>query len=243
MQLNRRTLTPIFAIAVLCSLVPLTLAGPVVDEACGMGPPPGSPDFAATKARQAAEAKRNGYVRVCEANLARYDIAASLQSVERATAGLAFKPVALAGTPFAKLASAGGMAEDVSGIKSRLYRRFRFSNGKTVTLFEHDMSADGSHGYRDPADEPERINGVAARLVVLQASSGKAVSVLSWMEGRRYYELWMDANVVVDKLRPQLFALAASLPASVPARVYEPKAVVPALGPDGLPRPPAPASL
>jgi hypothetical protein len=240
MQLKRRILAPIFALAGLCGAVPHSLAETATDEACGLGPPPGSPDFAATKARQAAEAKRNGYVRVCEANLARYDIAASLQSVERATAGLAFKPVALAGTPFAKLPSAGGMAEDVSGIKSRLYRRFRLSNGKTVTLFEHDMSADGSHGYRDPADEPERINGLAARLVVLQASSGKAVSVLSWMEGRRYYELWMDANVVLDKLRPQLFALAASLPASVPARVNEPKADVPTLGPEAHTKRPLP---
>jgi hypothetical protein len=243
MQLKRRILARFFAIAVACFHPPFSLAGTGTDEACGMGPPPGSPDFAAAKARLAAEAKRNGYVRVCEANLARYDIASSLQSVERAMAGLAFKPVALAGTPFAKLAGAGGMAESVSGVKSRLYRRFRLSNGTTVTLFEHDMSADGSHGYRDPADEPERINGLPARLLVIQAGSGKAVSVLSWTEGRRYYEIWMDANVVLDKLRPQLFALAAALPASVPARANEPKADVPGLVPDGLPQRTTPATL
>ena len=61
-----------------------------------------------------------------------------------------------------------------------------------VTLFEHDMSADGSRSWRDPKDEPERINGMPARLVVMEAASGKAVSLLSWFEGRRGYQLWVD---------------------------------------------------
>jgi hypothetical protein len=52
---------------------------------------------------------------------------------------------------------------------------------------------------------------------VLQAPAGKAVSHLSWLEQRRWYELWIDANVVGTPLREQLFALAASLPLSVPA--------------------------
>jgi hypothetical protein len=92
------------------------------------------------------------------------------------------------------------------------------TDGRLLTLFEHDMSADGSSMQRDPADEPERINGLPARLIVLQGESGKAVSVLSWLEGRRYLELWLDANVVLTHTRPQLMALAASLPKSVPAK-------------------------
>jgi hypothetical protein len=71
-------LSRIFAIAVACCHVPLSFAGTATVEACGMGPPPGSPDFASTKARQAAEAERNRYVCVCDANLARYDTLAAL---------------------------------------------------------------------------------------------------------------------------------------------------------------------
>ncbi|MBA5689851.1 hypothetical protein [Rugamonas apoptosis] len=104
-----------------------------------------------------------------------------------------------------------------------------------MTLFEHDMSADGTHAYRRPEDEPERINGLPARLVVLQAPSGKAVSVLSWTEGRRAYELWMDANVVLEKKQAQFFALAASLPKSIPAKPDEPESEKPMLGSDGMP--------
>jgi hypothetical protein len=212
MPLPRLLLAHIFSIAALCSCAGLSLAGPAKEEACGLGPPPGAPDFAANKAREAAEAQRKGYLRVCDANLARYDIVSSLQPLDRAMRGLAFAPVELAATPFAKLASLGGMTEAVSGVKSRLYRRFRLSEGRTVTLFEHDMKADGSKMFRDPKDESERINGVPARLMVMQAGSGKAVSVLSWQQGGRYYEIWIDANVTLQQLRPQLFAMAASLP-------------------------------
>jgi hypothetical protein len=231
--MNRRVLACFSIIVVLGGYAALSGGKSLTDASCGLGPPPDSPDFAEARAREAAELKREGYLRVCEANLARYDIASSLQSMERATAGLAFTPVALAGTPFAKLGSVGGMAESMSDVKSRLYRRFRFPDGRMVTLFEHDMSADGSQMYRDPREEPERINGLPARLLVMQANSGKAVSVLSWKEGRRFYEIWIDANVTLGNLRPQLFALAASLPASVAARANEPESLPPAFGPDG----------
>jgi hypothetical protein len=44
----------------------------------------------------------------------------------------------------------------------------------------------------------------------------------SWFEGRRGYQLWVDANVVRVPLRDRLFALAASLPRAVPACPNEP---------------------
>lgn len=234
MQINRRVFAGIVAVGVL-GYWSYSSAGPAPDESCGLGVPPGSPTFAASEARQAQQVQREGFLRVCEPDLARYDIPAGLKPLGRVVGGLAFRPVELKGTPFATLTDLGGVAESVSDVKSRLYRVFRLSNGRTVTLFEHDMSADGSRSYRNPKDEPERINGRPARLVVMQASSGKAVSTLSWKEGRRNYELWMDANVMHDGLRPQLFALAASLPASVPARSNEPALPPVVLGPDGLP--------
>lgn len=211
---------------------------------CGLGPPPGSPQFAESEARQADEVKRTGFQSVCEGNLERYDIASGLRPLAVATAGLAFKPVDLANTPFAHFQSLGGAAESVGAVRSRLYRSFRTADGHIVTLFEDDMSADGSRVFRAPQDEPESINGLPARLVILQAGSGKAVSVLSWTEGRREYELWMNANVSAGPLRPQLFALAAALPKSVPARPQEPEPIPVRMGPDGFPvMPPLPAAI
>jgi hypothetical protein len=222
----------------------LSVAQPAGAGSCGLGPPPGSPGFVEFKAGEAAEAKRNGFLLVCEANLARYEIASKLQPLASAMAGLAFRPVDLAGTPFSQITSLGGMAESVTNVKSRFYRGFRTADGHTVTLFEHDMSADGSQIFRNPTDEPEKVNGLPARLDVMQASSGKAVSIISWKEGRRYYELWMNANVTLGQLRPQLFALSAALPKSVPARKHEPELRPFVVGPDGVPQePPPPATL
>ena len=76
-----------------------------------------------------------------------------------------------------RVTSLGGTAESVSNVKSRLYRGFRTVDGLTVTLFEHDMSADGSQLFRNSMDEPEEVNGLPARLIVMQASSGKAISI------------------------------------------------------------------
>jgi hypothetical protein len=230
--------------AVACGYAVFSLAQSPKEGACGFGPPPSSPDYARFQAHQAAEVERTGYLTVCEEDLARYDITSQLQPQSVAMAELQFQPVALDGTPFNTFTNIGGLQESVSNVNSRLYRSFKMPDGHIVTLFEHDMSADGSQTYRLPKDEPERINDLPARLMVMQARSGKAVSVLSWKEGRRNYEIWMDANVALEKKRSQLFALAASLPKSIPARLHEPESSPPMLGPDGLPiLPPSPATI
>lgn len=179
------------------------------------------------------EARRNGFEHVCEGDLARFDI--SFKSLASATRKLAFTPVDLTHTPFAQFESLGGRAESVVDVPSRLYRGFRMPDGHRVTLLEHDMSADGSRAWRDPKDEPERINGRPARLVVMESPSGAAVSLLSWLEGRRDYQLWVDANVVRVPLRDRLFALAASLPRAVPACPNEPPPPPMRMGADGFP--------
>jgi hypothetical protein len=227
-----------------CGYAMLSIAQPPKGAACGLGPPPGSPMFAKFEARRAEEVARTGYLTVCESNLSRFNVSSQLRPLDEATAALEFHPVELAGTPFSSFANIGALAEAVSNKQSRLYRSFRMPDGHTVTLFEHDMSADGTHSYRRPKDEPERINDLPARLVVLQAGQDKAVSVLSWNEGRRYYEIWLDANVVLEQKRAQLFALATSLPKSIPARLDEPPADPVRLGPDGVPfMPPPPATI
>jgi hypothetical protein len=208
-------------------------AVPAGAETCGLGPPPGAPGFAEARAREAAEVKRDGFLRVCAANLARYHIVFRAERV--ADARLAFAPLDLARTPFATFATLGLDVEEIVGIRSRLYRGFRMPDGHVLTLSEQDMSADGTSMTRAPEDEPERINGLPARLTVLQGPGGAAVSHLSWVEGRRMLELWIDANVAHSPLRDRLFALAASLPRSVPACPNGPPPRPVRLGPDGFP--------
>lgn len=212
-----------------------THAGPSLNDtlSCGLGLPPGSLGFAEAEAQQALEAEKNGYRTVCDANLDRFRI--TFRPLASELPRLAFQPVALSNTQFGGFVSLGGKAESAGGVRSRLYRGFRTPEGHTVTLLEHDMSADGSRIYRAPKDEPERINGLPARLGVFQTPAGKAVSHLSWVEQRRFYELWIDTNVVATPLREQLFAMAASLPPSIPAcpneRLPEPIRI----GDDGFP--------
>jgi hypothetical protein len=195
--------------------------------------PPDAPGFAEAQAQLSIEAKTNGYLNVCEANLERYRIA-FLPSAP-IMAGLPFPPVNLSRSKFIHFDSLGAMGEPNNSKSARLYRGFRMPDGHTVTLFEHDMSVDGSSTWRASQDEPERINGMPARLTVLQARSGDAISHLSWVEGRRAYELWIDANVTGTPMREQLFALAASIPPSVPACPKE-RPIKPArMGADGFP--------
>lgn len=176
--------------------------------------------------------RRQAPATVARDELARFDIASKLKPLPLALAGLDFDPVDLAGTPLAGLTSLGGMAEDVQGKHARLYRSFRLPDGRTVTLVEHDMAAAG--GTRDPHDSkvsqergtmdaPDRVNDLPARLHVLRGSAGQAVSILSWQDGQRDYQLWLDA-AAQGEARQQLFALAAALPTSPAARPDAPAA-------------------
>ena len=71
---------------------------PVPGMRCGLGPPPGSSDFAAALAGREADMRTRGYQLVCDADLARYDIPWKLRPL--ADARPEFEPVALAHTPF-----------------------------------------------------------------------------------------------------------------------------------------------
>lgn len=226
---------------VLLACAVLVRSNGLLDEGCGLTFLFDEEGARAALARRDAAERRDGYRTVCRGDLGRFDI--SFQSLERATRKLAFAPLELASTPFARFEALGARAEEMGGVRSRLYRGFRMPDGHALTLFEQDMSADGSSTWRRPADEPERIHGLPARLDVLEDPDGKAVSLLSWVEGRRDLQLWIDANVVREPLRAQLFALAASLPRSVPAC---PKEIPPRpmrFGPDGEPLPEPPTAM
>jgi hypothetical protein len=186
-KMMRRTIGLGILVTTITLYAAFTQAGPSLSNtlSCGLGLPPGTLGFAEAEAQQALEAQKNGYLRVCDANLDRFRI--TFRPLATATEDLAFQPVALSSTQFAHFVGLGGKAESVSGVRSRLYRGFRTPEGHTVTLFEHDMSADGTHIYRAPQHEPERINGLPARLSVFQTPAGKAISHLSWLERRRFY--------------------------------------------------------
>lgn len=225
-----------FAFAAIAVALPLAFSHTTSAKgtaSCGLGLPPGAPGFAEAQARRALEVQTNGYLKVCEADLERYRIA--FQPSATILASLRFQPVDLSGTPFAFFKSLGALIEPGSSAHTRVYRGFVMPDGHSVTLFEEDMSAEGTSTWRAPEDEPERINDIPAHLGVLQAPSGNAISHLSWVERRRAYELWIDANVVTTPLRKQLFALAASLPRSVAACPNEAPPKAARLGIDGLP--------
>lgn len=226
-------LVTVGAAMVIAGALSFAPTGLAEDVACGLGLPPGAPGFAQEKAQRAAEENRNGFRRVCEANLDRYSV--TFMPMVTATAGLDFTPVDLGKTPFAPLKALGGRQEKISDTASRLYRGFKIPSGQTLTLFEHDMSADGGRVWRDPKDEPELVNGLPAKLVVMEASSGRAISVLSWIQGRRYYEIWLEANAARNPLRATLFSYASSLPPPIPACPNEQLPGKAGLGPDGFP--------
>lgn len=198
-------------------------AGPVTspdDPACTRPLPPDSPDYAANEARQLAQTARDGYLVICGLNLSRYDLSSTMRPLPEAMAHLAFTPVALANTPFAGLTVLGAEDEQVSNVISRLYRIFQSADGHTITLFEHDMSADGARIVHAPAHDAANVNGLPALLTIVRTGTA-AVSLLNWTEGRRYYEIWTDGDVAREGRTRQLFALASSLPKSVPAHTNE----------------------
>lgn len=184
-------------------------------EDCDRGPRPGTSDFFQKIRESDEELRRNGFLRACERNLARY--ALDFRRINLSPASLDFTPVDIRNTPFADLTSQGSMIEDVNQVRSRLYRGFHSPEAGNVTLLEWDMSADGSSIGPPVGGQDEHIHGFPARLTVLEAPSRKAVSLLFWTEGRRYNELWVDSNVHRTAKKDWLLALAASLPPSVPA--------------------------
>lgn len=213
-------------------------AQPSTSDPCGLGPPPGTPEFATEQARQAVELASRGYFLVCEANLARFDISTSLQAPGVAMKRLAFAPVDLSATAFARLRLLGAATERPASRRkgdTMLYRSFDMGNGRTITLSEVDMSVEGIQTFRRPEDEPERINGLPARLAIFQTESGRAISFLSWKEGRRDLALWTNTNVALDNSRSELFALANAIPKSVPAQASEPELRPMSIGEDGMP--------
>ncbi len=208
----------------LLPLLPLAIAQP--DRLyCGLGPPPGSAGFEQHERLQDQQRQALGYVRVCEGDLRRFDYASRAEPLANFKVQLGFTPVALESTPFDGFRALGGHPDNfLDSTATALHRTFTTPQERIVDLFEWDMSASGGQVMPRADLQTERVNGAPAQLTVVQAPSGKAMSILHWVEGRRRYELSIDANVKTMGVSPTLFELANSLPKSVPARSIEPQA-------------------
>jgi hypothetical protein len=208
--------------------IPMALLAPASlplaqTPSCGLGPPPGSAAFARHEQAQDEQRRSLGYVLVCEENLRRFDYASMAKPLNEAARRLAFTPVPLDSTPFKDFEALGGRPDIVVGDAgpAALHRTFRTPRGHIVDLREWDMSVGGGQIMARTDLQTEQVNGTPAQLTVLQAPSGKAVSLLRWIEGRRSYELSISANVKTSSLSPTLLQLANSIPKSVPARLRE----------------------
>lgn len=196
---------------------------------CGLGPPPGSPKYADHEREQDQQRTALGYVLVCDENLRRFDFAPKARPLKQFSSRLAFKLVALEKTPFSRFELLGGISEIESdeGIVA-LNRVFRSAAGAVIALREWDMSVGGGCSFPMRSDLfTERVHDNPAQLMVYQSPSGQAVSLLYWTEGRREYELSVDANVKQVALSPGLLQLAESLPKSIPAKTKEPSMPAP----------------
>lgn len=192
------------------------------ESSCGLGPPPGAPGFEAHERAQEESRRSLGYLPVCE-DYWMFAHASDARSLKSATKGLAFTPVPLDSTPFKDFLVIGGRADQFGGPAgpTLLHRTFRTPQGHVVDLSESDMSVSGG-SVKFRADLlKEQVSGAPAQLTVLQAPSGKAVSVLNWVEGRRSYELSISVNVNTTPVHPTLLELANSIPKSTATRPIE----------------------
>lgn len=175
---------PVFSQSLFATVAVLTLSPTAVAQServfCGLGPPPGSANFEQHERLQDQQRRALGYVLVCESDLRRFDYASNAESLDRAIRRLAFAPVSLDSTPFRGFRALGGMPDHFGDEgASALHRTFRSPLGYEVDLFEWDMSVAGGQ-IKNRADlQTEQVNGAPAQLTVVQAPSGKAVSVLS----------------------------------------------------------------
>jgi hypothetical protein len=181
---------------------------------CGMGVPPGSAGYAAELEERASQIRRNGFLLVCAANLRRYEV--TYRRADLSPKSLDFLPVPIRGTEFEKFENLGANIENVNDIRSRLHRGFKTPEGRRVSLFEWDMSADGSNASDDP-NANERVNGSPAQLIIMETPTREATSLLYWVEKRRSFELTIDSNVIRTGKKDWFLSLAASLPKSTPA--------------------------
>ncbi|MBA3505819.1 MAG: hypothetical protein H0T80_08590 [Betaproteobacteria bacterium] len=193
------------------------------EEFCGLGPAPDSPEFAASLARRDAQRSLLGYEKVCDQNLGRFDLQRDARPSDSVLSKLAFIPVNLVSTPWARYQPIGAIAEGRGTQElNAVTRLFRRDDGLIVSLFEWDLSIDGG-GTAASFRPPDLIvNGWPGYRSILQSKSGKAYSILSWQGATRKFELVLNANVKLLGEETAFITLAESIPSGIPSGTKQP---------------------
>lgn len=179
---------------------------------CGMGPPPGSPDFDGWNAKIEQQRQELGYLLVCDEQLERYRYEAQVASDKAVIPKLSFTPRALDGSGFSKLEFLGSIADGFGDRGASMYRRvFRGAEGEVLTLQE--FSQNGGERVRWwRKDGILKVAGIDAQLTVLQVTPVNGVSMLAWQDGPVYYEVTVNRGADNERSKQRLIALAESLP-------------------------------
>lgn len=191
---------------------------------CSSRPYPGQPGFAEWQRERDRQRAQTGYDRVCVRGLDWFDAhVGRARPMDVVMGRLAFEPVALESTPFRNFRLLGGVADrPVARLGASALRRvFRSPAGRVIQLEEWDMSLGGSV-YRRPDLLTQRVNGAPAQLTILRTDAGRAVSRLSWIEGRRLFDLSIDEDVGSPDRKSAFLSLAESIPRSLPAGTRTP---------------------
>jgi hypothetical protein len=179
---------------------------------CGLGPPPGTPEFERSTKRIEDQRKRLGFLLVCDGNMDRYRFESQIAEDSVVRRKLAFEPRSLDGTRFSELQFLGSIADGFLDKGAVMYRRvFRGTDGEIITIQEFSLQ-DGAHVNTGRDDGFQRVRGADAQLTVVQATSGKGFSQLTWPEDSSYFEVTIDRGVDEGRSRARLIGLAQSLP-------------------------------
>ncbi len=178
---------------------------------CGLGPPPGSPDFDGWETKTERQRQRLGYLLVCDGNLDRYRFADKVADDKSVRKRLAFEPRDLDGSTFGTLQFLGSIADGFGDRGAAMYRRvFRGTDGEVITLLEFSLR-DGATVSTTRNDGLLRLGNTDAQLTIVQATSGKGFAELAWQENSSYFEVTIDRGAENGRSKERLIGFAESL--------------------------------
>jgi hypothetical protein len=179
---------------------------------CGLGPPPGSPDFVNWTTTTEQQRRNLGYLLICDKNLDRYQFQDQIAEDKDVRRRLAFIPRDLNGSAFSKIQFLSSIADGFGDRGAAMYRRvFRGLGGEVITLLEFSLRGGASIRFtRD--DGRLRIRNTDAQLTVVQATSGKGFAELAWQENSIHFEVTINRGADNGHSKERLIGFAESLP-------------------------------
>lgn len=158
---------------------------------------------------------RKGYIEVSEEEVQRLKgFEAVFRPMDQVYSLLAFEPVSLENTPFARFNPGGGLPSGTNlGEKwTAVTRIFTMPNGAIIQLIESDLITSGGYSIYAKEAINENINGFPAVFIVEQAASGNAITSIVWTTTTKNYTLEMEGNVKKNGQYKHFLNLAKSIP-------------------------------